>query len=361
MERVIFAGGGTGGHVFMATAIASELTANFSTEVLFIGTEGGLESRIVPKLGFQLKTIRIGGLKKMAFSKRLRSLAQIPLCSLDTMRLVRGFRPSVVVGVGGYSSGPVVLISSLLRYPSLIIEPNAFPGFTNRLLSRFIDRAAVAFQETADWFGHEKAIVTGIPVRKGFHEITRAVGERSRLQILIFGGSQGSVSINSLMLRALQHLNIDRLQILHQTGKLDFERVRREYEKRASEAKVTEFIDDMAQAFEWSDLIICRAGGSTIAELTASGRPSILIPFPHAADDHQLQNALAIERKGAALVLEEEEATPEDLARIIEGLNSDRPRLRKMSAAAKEHARPKSTHQIIRLMEEISWQEAQTK
>lgn len=354
LQKVLFAGGGTGGHVFMSVALAKALKGiDPSIDLLFVGTSRGLESRVIPELGFRLETIRIGGINRVGVLPALRSVFQIPTSILRSASIVHNFKPSVVVGVGGYSSGPVLAASYALRYPSLLIEPNAYPGLTNRLLGRWVDRAVVSFEETEKWFG-ARARRTGIPVRNDFYRIRPPDYSLSRLNMLVFGGSQGSRAINRLVCEALPHLSGLPLRIVHQTGSADYVEVRRCYAESDLPSEVLEFIDDMPAYFEESHLILCRAGALTVAELTASGRPSILIPFPQAADDHQRKNAQALEQEGASIALDQESTNGAHLAERIQRLLGSRNDLERMSAAARNLARPDSSQEIIRLMEELA-------
>lgn len=354
LQRVLFAGGGTGGHVFMSIALASALReADPSVELLFVGTSQGLEMRVIPKRGYHLETIQIGGINRVGILPALKSILQIPASIFRSALLVRKFKPSVVVGVGGYSSGPVLIASRLLGYPGLLIEPNAYPGLTNRLLARWVDRAVVSFEETERWFG-SRARRTGIPVRNDFYDVAPADYTVSTLNLLVFGGSQGSQAINRMMCEALPHLTDLPLRIVHQTGRADYEKVQRCYALTNLQSEVLEFIDDMPAYFQDSHLILCRAGALTIAELTAAGRPSILVPFPQAADDHQRKNAQALEREGAAIALDQETTSGATLAERIRTLLNSRHDLAQMAAAARSLARPGSSEEIICLMEELA-------
>ncbi len=338
----------------MAVAIREELRRRKpATECLFVGTEKGLESRILPPLDFPLRTIRISGVKNMGFSAALKGWVQIPGSLFQSWRIVSRFNPSVAVGLGGYSSGPVVVASRLRRVPAVVIEPNVVPGMANRLLARWIDGAAFAFPETAAHF-KQNGRLTGIPIRTEFHRIAAADKRNGALRILIFGGSRGSRPINDLVCEALDHLPGRRFRIRHQTGPSDFSRVRDLYRQKGVEAEVTEYIDEMPRCFADSDLIVSRSGASSIAEITAAGRPSILIPFPHAADDHQRKNAESLMNRGAAMVLEQKGANGKALARMILDLDGDRNRLAGMAAAAKGLAQPDSASRIVDLLEEVA-------
>jgi len=354
IARVLFAGGGTGGHVFMAVALAEELKKRApACEALFVGGRQGLEARIVPRLGYRLETVDIGGLNRVGLMKALATLIRLPFTVLQGARIVRRFDPSVIVGVGGYSSGPVVLGGKLVGYPAILIEPNAYPGLTNRWLSHWIDGAAIAFEEAAGRFGR-KARITGIPVRREFLEIRTVISDAGPLRVLVFGGSQGSRPINNLMCEAIKSLSQDRVSIAHQTGKADYERVKAAYEQAGFRAEITEFIEGMPEAFAASDLIISRAGASTVAEVTAAGKAAILIPFPEAADDHQRKNAAALARRKAAILLEQSGTTGADLAALITRLAGDRNELRAMAAASRGLAQPESVDKILALLKEVA-------
>ncbi len=355
LARVLFAGGGTGGHVFMAVAIRDYLSRPGVTppQTLFVGTEQGLEARILPPLGLPLETIRIGGLQKVGWRRQLSSLAQLLPSGGRSLKILRRFSPDVVVGLGGYSSGPVVAAARLLRLPGILIEPNVVPGLTNRLLARFCNGAAVAFPETAGWFSGDVR-VTGIPIRQEFHRIPPLRTHGGRLRLLVFGGSRGSTPINRLMCQSLPLLKKFPLSIVHQTGSDDRDQVREAYIGHQIEAEVADFIYNMPVRFEQADLIVSRAGASTIAEITAAGRPAILIPFPQAADDHQRKNAKALAERGAAVLLDQVAARPEDLAGTIAALAADRSRLGAMGEAARTLAQPESTRLIVELMEEVA-------
>ena len=353
-KRVLFAGGGTGGHVFMAVAIVQYLRDQDPTVgILFVGTPGGLENRILPSLGIDLDTLEVGKLKRVGPLKGVSTLLQLPGSLLKARRILKSFSPSVVVGLGGYSSGPVVLVAAWMGIPSLLIEPNSQPGLTNRLLSYWVDRAAVAFEESVRWFG-SKARLTGIPVRKEFYEVTEIGSTSGPLQVLVFGGSQGSQAINSLVCEALPFLSADSVSLAHQTGPADYSRVKQCYDSRNFPAEVVPFINAMPGYFSRADLIVARSGASTVAEIAAAGRPSILIPFPYAADDHQRKNALALEKQNAALIIEQDKATGRDLAAMLSSLAGDRDRLRAMAVASRRVSRPDSVNRIARVMEELT-------
>jgi UDP-N-acetylglucosamine--N-acetylmuramyl-(pentapeptide) pyrophosphoryl-undecaprenol N-acetylglucosamine transferase len=302
--------------VIPALAIARELRDRFGAEVRFVGTARGLETRLVPEAGFPLELIRVGQLKNVSVATKLRTLADLPLGVVRCVGLVRGFRPDVVVGVGGYASGPAMMAAILLRVPTLAFEPNAVPGLANRLVGRLVSAAAVNFEETRRYF--RKATVTGIPVREEFFRIgAKEAGAARRL--LVFGGSQGARVFNDVMPRVAKSLleYVPGLTILHQAGAKAAEATTEAYRASgADEARweVAAFLDDMPARFADADLILCRSGASTVAELAAAGKASLLVPFPGAADNHQLRNAEAFAAAGAAeLRVQESDALMESL------------------------------------------------
>ena len=356
IKRVLFAGGGTGGHIFMAVALARELEKqNPGVEVLFVGARRGMGNDIVPALGFRFQTLNIGGFKGVGVFRAVVTLLQIPGSLLSSRRMIRNFSPSIIVGLGGYSSGPIMLAGKALGFPGLLIEPNVQPGFTNRVLKHWVDAAAVAFEETGRWFG-KKARLTGIPVRQEFHQVSSKISRGGPLCLLVFGGSQGSSPMNQLVCEALPFLPSAEIKIVHQTGLADYFSVKERYQHAGFEAEVIDFIQDMPAYFSRADLILSRAGASSVAEIAAAGRPSILIPLPHATDDHQRMNARALVQKRAALSLEESETTGEELARLLVELAQNRDRLDQMAQASRELAHPDSRTKIIELMEEFTQQ-----
>ena len=336
----------------MAVALRQELRKRDpGCRVLFVGTEDGLESRILPPLDFPLKTIRVGGLNRVDPGRMVRTLVQLPASLLGSLRIIRSFRPCVVVGLGGYSSGPVMVAARLTGCPALLIEPNVFPGFTNRVLARWVARAAVAFEETTRFFG-SRAVLTGIPIRKEFYRAPAWKPSAEPLRVLIFGGSRGSSPINQVVCDALNSLP-QGLHITHQTGRDDMKWVRQRYQAAGIQGRVLEYLEDMPVEFSGADLVISRAGASTVAEITAAGRASILIPLPTAADDHQQKNARSLEQRGAALVREQAELEGRELALLVAQLNSDRNRLQRMAEASRHLARPDSAERITDLVQDL--------
>jgi UDP-N-acetylglucosamine--N-acetylmuramyl-(pentapeptide) pyrophosphoryl-undecaprenol N-acetylglucosamine transferase len=346
--RAILAGGGTGGHVIPALAIANELKKSYGVEVLFIGTARGIENRLVPAAGFPLQLVRVGALKNVSLMTRAKTAFDLPRAVWDAGRMLNQFAPDVVIGVGGYASGPAMLAALVKHIPTLAFEPNVVPGFANRMVARFVSAAAVHFEETAKYFRHGE--VTGVPVRPAFFEIpAKRPGTPT---VLVFGGSQGAHAINEAMIRCLPELcrEAPGIHIIHQTGERDYNdalAAYRDLNNTAIEsAEVFKFIDDMPAAFARVDLVVCRSGASTVAEIAAAGKPAIFVPFPRAADDHQRVNAEALARVGAAVVVEEPKLEGVWLAETIAALLGDPSRLARMSEAARGLAHPNAARDI---------------
>ena len=348
---VVIAGGGTGGHLYPGIAVARELLRRHPDAVVtFAGTARGIEARVVPREGFALDVLRSAGLKATSLAARMRGLGLLPVSGLDAWRIISNRKPDVVIGVGGYSSGPVVLAAALRRVPTMLLEQNAVPGFTNRSLANVVGAAAVTFESTVSFFGR-RAFVAGNPIRAEFlapdavdHDgDTGAAAPR----ILIFGGSQGAHAINMAMVEAAPRLAALGLAITHQTGERDADRVRDAYQKAGLAARVEPFLYEMDREMKRADLIVCRAGATTIAEITAAGRPSVFIPLPTAADDHQRRNAEVLVRAGAAEMIEQKDLTGEAIAERIAALISDTARRERMAMAARALARPDAARVIV--------------
>jgi UDP-N-acetylglucosamine--N-acetylmuramyl-(pentapeptide) pyrophosphoryl-undecaprenol N-acetylglucosamine transferase len=364
--RVIIAGGGTGGHVIPALAIAQQLKKQFAAEVLFIGTARGIETRLVPQAGFPLELIQVGALKNVSLMTRAKTMFDLPRALWTAGRLLTDFRPDVVIGVGGYASGPAMLAAIRRRIPTLAFEPNVVPGFANRMVSHFVSAAAVHFEETCEYFRNAK--VTGVPVREAFFHIApKQIAPNSPdgvPTLLVFGGSQGAHAINQAMIESLPGLRakIPAIHIIHQTGQRDYDSVLAAYRhsgmtNEASAApfgEVHKFIDDMPATFARADLLVCRSGASTVGEITAAGKPAIFVPFPRAADDHQNVNARALERAGAAVVVEESNLGAAYLVETVVTLLNDPARLRSMSAAAKSLAHPNAVQEIADMVKHLA-------
>ncbi len=355
---VIIAGGGTGGHIYPGIAIAQEFKRrNSASRVLFVGTAKGLETKIVPREGFELKLIEVAALKRVGAVKASKSLLLLPKSFLAVRSLIREFKPDVVIGVGGYASGPVGLMAALSGVPVLVAESNALPGFTNRALARFVKAAAVSFEEAQRFFGN-KAVITGNPVRAEFFNVP-AKPATDRIHLLVTGGSQGARAINEALSGAVEFLEPvlrkegGQFAIVHQTGEADFEKVNAAYAKLSADgpikAEAKPFIEKMVDEFARADLVICRAGATTVAELAAAGKPALLVPFPFAADDHQRKNAEAVERAGAGRMLLQADLNPERLAQELLWLARDAAQLQRMGEASRKLGHPDAAARVVDL------------
>lgn len=346
---VVIAGGGTGGHVYPGIAVARELRRRLpDARVSFAGTARGLEARVVPREGFELDLIRSAGLKGRSIGARARAAALIPLGLLDAWRILSRRRPDVVVGVGGYSSGPVVLAAAMRRVPTLVLEANAVPGLTNRLLAPWVRAAAVTYDQTRSYFGR-RGFVAGNPVRPEFFQTPPVETRVPARRVLILGGSQGAHAINVAMVAAAPALvrrHAD-LVLVHQTGEPDLAEVRDAYARAGVAARAEAFLDPVAREIADADVVIGRAGATTLAELAAIGRPAILVPFPAAADDHQRRNAEVLARAGAAVLLPQSELTAERLAAVTSDVLGDPERRRRMAEALRGFARPDAAARIV--------------
>jgi UDP-N-acetylglucosamine--N-acetylmuramyl-(pentapeptide) pyrophosphoryl-undecaprenol N-acetylglucosamine transferase len=350
--RAILAGGGTGGHVIPALAIANQLKKSYDAEVMFIGTARGIENRLVPAAGYPLQLVRVGALKNVSLMTRLKTSFDLPRAIWHAGRILNEFAPDVVIGVGGYASGPAMLSAVMKHIPTLAFEPNVVPGFANRMVAKFVSGAAVHFEETARYFRH--AEVTGVPVRQAFFEIPPKRGGTPT--VLIFGGSQGAHAINDAVFRCLPVLKREApgIHIIHQTGERDYNDALAAYQAVGEPAEVSKFIEDMPAAFARADLVVCRSGASTVAEIAAAGKPAVFVPFPRAADDHQRVNAEALARHGAAVVVEESKLEGVWLAETIAALLVDPPRLQAMSHAARDLAHPNAASDIARMAARVA-------
>jgi UDP-N-acetylglucosamine--N-acetylmuramyl-(pentapeptide) pyrophosphoryl-undecaprenol N-acetylglucosamine transferase len=344
--RVILAGGGTGGHVIPALAIAQQLQSQFAADILFVGTSRGIENRLVPKAGFPLRLVDVGALKNVGLITRLKTLFDLPKAVWAAGRILSEFQPDVAIGVGGYASGPAMLAAVLKRIPTLIFEPNVVPGFANRVIAPFVSAAAVHFKETEKYFRH--CAVTGVPVREAFFQITN---QPASPNLLIFGGSQGARAINQVAIEAAPDLleRIPGLRIVHQTGEADYNDAKAAYERLRGSIEVYRFIDDMPAFFSRASLLVCRSGASTVAEVAAAGKPAIFVPFPRAADDHQKRNAEAMERAGAAVMLEQSQLARERLVQTVTALFGDRKRLLEMGESARKLSHPGAARDIANM------------
>jgi UDP-N-acetylglucosamine--N-acetylmuramyl-(pentapeptide) pyrophosphoryl-undecaprenol N-acetylglucosamine transferase len=350
-RTILIAAGGTGGHLFPGIAVADELKArDAQTRVVFVGTPRGLESRLVPQAGYDLELLPILPLNGVGPVLMVKGLLALPWAMVKAVLLVRRLRPLAVLGVGGYAGGPTVLVAALLRIPTVLLEPNAKPGFTNRVLKPFVRHAACSYEEARRFFG-KKGVVTGNPVRGGFAKLVPK-WHVPPLTLLTFGGSQGARVINRTLTAAARLLpGPDRLKIVHQTGPASRDEVAEAYNAAGRKAEVLPFLDDMETRFAQADLVLCRSGATTAAELAAAGKASVLVPFAQAADDHQTSNARALEEAGAARMIEEKDLTPERLTAVLTELLGDPARLTAMEEAARKLARPDAAARVADLLE----------
>jgi UDP-N-acetylglucosamine--N-acetylmuramyl-(pentapeptide) pyrophosphoryl-undecaprenol N-acetylglucosamine transferase len=374
--RVLIAGGGTGGHLYPGIALARELQRRDpATHVSFAGTAQGIEARVVPREGFALDLLRVTGLKGKSRLERARGFLLLPIAALDAWRIVTTQRPDVVVGVGGFASGPVLAVAALRGVPTMLLEQNALPGITNRLLARVVRAAAVNFEEALTYFPRT-GFVAGNPVRpeffpaqnegandlfdsvdtaRGVH-LAQGRSPQDPGRILIFGGSQGAHAINVAMVEAAARLAASgiRLAITHQTGERDLDLVRTAYQRAGLEARVEAFIFQIDGEMKAADVVISRSGATTLSELAAARRPAILVPLPNSTDDHQRKNAEVVARAGAAVVIEERELKTGALGDAVAALLSNPDRRREMSRAAARLARPDAAARIADRVEELS-------
>ncbi len=346
--RVLIAGGGTGGHIIPALAVARELVARCGAEVLFVGTARGMETRLVPEAGFGLRLVDVGPLKNVSLVTRLRTAWDLPRSLFACLRLIREFKPDVVFGVGGYASGPGMAAALLQRVPTMAFEPNAMPGLANRIVGKHVQAAAVNFPAAVRWF--RNAEVTGIPVRPEFFVLKAPSQTAPRL--LVFGGSQGARLFNTTLPRIARGLldAVPGLTILHQSGVRHIAATQADYEASGADParwEVRAFLDDMPVHFAEASLVMARSGASTVAELAAAGKPALLVPFAAAADDHQLRNAEEMVKAGAAVMLTERELPdPNRLFSSLRDLLLSPERLAAMAAAAQTQAKPGAAERI---------------
>jgi UDP-N-acetylglucosamine--N-acetylmuramyl-(pentapeptide) pyrophosphoryl-undecaprenol N-acetylglucosamine transferase len=353
--KLLIAGGGTGGHVFPAIAIAREwLSRGPERDVVLVGTERGLEMKLVPQAGLPLETLRVAGLKGKGGATLAKNLMMLGPGLLDAARVLRKHRPVAAFGVGGYAAGPMMLATWMSGVPNVIFEPNAEPGFTNRVLARISRRIAAGYERSARALG-PKGVVTGCPVREEFFAITPRAPDKP-FRLLVTGGSQGALAINRAFVDAMDQLATRKgdLAIVHQTGERDYNAVRTAYARREYLAEVVPFLGNMAERFAWADLIVCRAGAITAAEIAAAGRAAIFIPFGAATDSHQLRNAQEMQRAGAGRVIPEPELTAERLTREIFSLLDQPQEMAAMGIAARGLARPNAAREIVNLIEEVA-------
>lgn len=352
--RLLLAAGGTGGHLFPGIAVAQVAEREAAAEVLFVGTAHGMEQKVIPRAGFPLQLIPAEQLRGRSVWGRLRALWAALRSIVSAWRILSEFTPDLIFSIGGYASGPTVVVGWIRRIPCVLLEPNAIPGMTNRLLGRLATRVCVGFPRTLVNFPDGKAVCTGNPVRWQAPELSalrRAEGKTDKVAastVLIVGGSAGARRLNQTMPYALARLvqlshpadrapdadSVGGLRIIHQTGKAAHAEVREMYEQLGVKAEVVAFIDSMDAAYAAADLVICRAGAATVAELTVLGKPAIFVPYPYAADDHQRANAEVLVQAGAALMMLDIELNVEQMSQTIQSLVQDRSRLKSMAQAA---------------------------
>lgn len=353
--RVVIAGGGTGGHLFPGVALAREFQRQRpDSQIVFIGTTRGLEARIVPLEGFELRFVPVGGLIGKGLGQKIKTILELPIGLWRSWKMLKEIRPNLVTGVGGYASGPVLAMAALMRLPCVLVEPNAMPGLTNRLLGPWVDRIYLSFEETRPWFErHVRSAsvrVFGNPVRREILSAGKQPrGGSGKKTLLVMGGSQGSRAINRAMGEALAGLESwkPNLRIIHQSGEKDAAGMKENYSGRGFDAMVAPFLSPVSEAYRDADLVLCRSGATTVAELTACGRPAILIPFPFATHGHQEKNARALSDAGAAELLLERDLTGERLAGMIGSLLADPVRLERMSGQSRRLGRPEAAEKIV--------------
>jgi UDP-N-acetylglucosamine--N-acetylmuramyl-(pentapeptide) pyrophosphoryl-undecaprenol N-acetylglucosamine transferase len=346
------AGGGTGGHVIPALAVARELYRRGHTP-FFVGTDRGLEARLVPAAGFSLRRISIGGLNRVSITQKLATLVRLPIVTAACAPYLRS--ASAVFSMGGYVAGPPVVAALLRRVPVVVMEPNAVPGFTNRVIGRFVSRALLSFPETARCFPQGRTELTGLPVREEFFRITPKP-RGPFLHVLITGGSQGSRTLNRAGRESwplFRNAGFP-VRLVHQSGAAEFESLRAAFAEAGMDGEVVPFISDMPAAFMAADLVVSRSGAGAVAELAAAGKPSILVPFPFAADDHQTRNAEAMERAGAARLVRDAEMNGEKLVSLMRELSGSAGRLESMAEAARKFAHPGAARKAADILEEVA-------
>jgi len=350
----VMAGGGTGGHVIPSIAVARELR-RMGAEVLFVGTERGAEARLVPAAGFRLEKIRVGGIMNLGIATRLASLWRLMVESLSQIFAFGQWHPAAVFSMGGYVAGPPVVAALVRRVPVVVMEPNAVPGFTNRRIASRVRRALISFPSTTRFFPEGRTELTGLPVREEFFAI-KTSSDRPEFTVLITGGSQGSRTLNEAARAAWPKFREAALplRLIHQTGPAMYDALAAEFCQTGLAGEISAFIADMPAAFAQADLVVCRSGAGAVSELAAAGKPSVLIPFPFAADDHQLRNAEAFRDAGAAILSLDGDWTGDRLFSLVKDLSADRARLTSMGDAARTFAHPGAARRAAEILMEIS-------
>lgn len=360
--RVIIAGGGTGGHLFPGVALANHIKDKYpDSTIVFVGTERGLEAKVIPKMGYELKLISVRGFVGKSINDKASSVLKLLKSLKECKIILNSINPSIVFGVGGYASLPMVFMAALKKIPTVILEQNTVPGLANKILGKFVDAIAITYQETIEHFPMEKVYLTGTPIRKEilFGDKERAIKlfdlQKNRITLLIFGGSLGARKINKAITEGLPYLLPlkDKIQIIHQTGDLDYDWVTKEYKRLSFKATVLPFIFDMAEAYAVADLIICRAGASTVAEITALGKASILIPYPYAAYNHQELNARRLLSRGACEMILDRELNGEIISRKITEIINNPELKREMELASIAFGKPNAAEKILEIGEAL--------
>jgi UDP-N-acetylglucosamine--N-acetylmuramyl-(pentapeptide) pyrophosphoryl-undecaprenol N-acetylglucosamine transferase len=368
--RVIIAGGGTGGHLFPGLAVAEEFrNRDAQTEVIFVGTEFGIEARVVPREGYPIRFLRAEGLVGKSVFKKIRAMFKVLFSIVDSYRIIRTVSPDIVIGVGGYASGAIMLVAFLMSMPAMILEQNSMPGLTNKILGRFINTVCITYQESMSFFQNSKTFLTGNPVRmqvlKGSVESAYKLFslEKGLFTVFAFGGSSGARSINMAMVDALNYMPDlrDKIQFLHQTGLNDYETTRDAYRKAGFKGTITPFIYQMGEAYAVADIVISRAGATTLAELTALGKPAILIPYPYAAGNHQELNARKLLEMGAAKMMLDRELKGEALAENIRELYMNETMRADMQRNSRAVGRPDACAKVVDIAMSLMKQSAVNK
>jgi UDP-N-acetylglucosamine--N-acetylmuramyl-(pentapeptide) pyrophosphoryl-undecaprenol N-acetylglucosamine transferase len=354
--RVIIAGGGTGGHLFPGLAVAEEFKRrDDSTEVIFVGTEHGIEARVIPREGYPIRFLRAEGLVNVSVFKKIKAVVKTFFSMMDSYRIIKMLRPDIVIGAGGYASGTIMLAAFLMSIPTMILEQNTVPGFTNKILGRFVRAVCITYQESIPFFPKAKTFLTGNPVRM---QILRSNIEsayrlfsldRNLFTVFVFGGSSGARTINTVTSDALNYMYDlkEKIQFLHQTGRKDYEGIREAYRKARFKGTITPFIYEMGEAYAVADIVVSRAGATTLAELTALGKPAVLIPYPYAARYHQELNARKLLEMGAVKMILESELNGESLARIIRELYEDEKIRTEMQRNSRLIGRPEASAKVV--------------
>ncbi|MBL7685378.1 MAG: undecaprenyldiphospho-muramoylpentapeptide beta-N-acetylglucosaminyltransferase [Deltaproteobacteria bacterium] len=359
--KIIFAGGGTGGHLFTGVALAEAYLREpmaQKEDLLFVGTALGLENRLIPELGYRLAFIPVKPLKGKSGLDRVRSLLQIPASFFKARKLLKQEKPKVVIGIGGYASGPVTLMAHFMRIPTCIVEQNSYPGMTNRILGKWVDRIFIAFENARKFFPAAKVVMTGNPVRQSFLSNSASAtlpSSEKTFTLLVLGGSQGARSINQAMIQAIPRWQEMKgsLKIIHQTGKADFEEVKRAYANSGLDVEVFDFIQNVSSYYKIANLVVSRAGAGTLTELQNLGKAAILIPYPYAADDHQRVNASELADQGAAEMILNAELNAERLFQAVIHLKEHPELIKNMSEKALALSKPEAAQHILKICKDF--------